>query len=93
MQSFARGEFTVENYFNAFTQSYSLLRYGKWWWVILIAFVTLAFTINYDNSKIDRHMRVGEMQVFPVKRAFTVFSSALLFSVLLRHFSRKFYFS
>ncbi len=79
MQSFARGEFTVENYFNAFTQSYSLLRYGKWWWVILIAFVTLAFTISTIIVKIDRHMRVGEMQVFPVKRAFTVFPSALLF--------------
>ena len=26
MQSFARGEFTVENYFNAFKQSYSLIR-------------------------------------------------------------------
>ncbi len=79
MQSLARGELTLENYFGAYANAYSALRLVNNWWVIIISFVLVCFTFSVLIVKIDRHMRVGEMVAFPLKRSFALFPLILAY--------------
>lgn len=79
MQSLARGELTLDNYFQAYVDSFSALRLIDYWWVILIAAVVVCLTFCLLLAKIDRHMRVGEMVALPFKRAFALFPLILAY--------------
>lgn len=80
------GQLTAENYFNAFSQSFTVLRFwhAHWWMALLALFALalLALTMSVMVVKIDRHMRVGEMVGLPLKRAFGIFPWMLLFAVV-----------
>ena len=57
------------------------LRFGRFWWVVPIAIVVLAYAMSVMVVKIDRHMRVGQMPAFPLKRAFGIFPFMLLYII------------
>ena len=76
-----KGEMTMDNYLDLLTKALTVLRFGKFWWVILCAIVLLALTMCLMVVKLDRHMRMGKMPALPFKRAFGVFPLMLLYIV------------
>lgn len=72
------GQLDFGNVFVLFNNAYTVLRYGKFWWVNVIAFVLLALTVSMMIAKISRHMRVGVMPALPFKRSFGLFTSVFL---------------
>lgn len=72
------GELTFGNIFVLFNTAYTVLRFGKFWWVNIITFVVLAFTVSMLIVKISRHMRIGVMPVLPVKKSFGMFANTFL---------------
>lgn len=78
------GQLTFDNVFLLFNGSYTVLRFGKLWWVSAITFVVLAFTVSLLIAKISRHMRIGVMSALPFKRAFGIFP--VTFAALLVYF-------
>ena len=75
------GQINPENFFNEFASSFTVLRFGRFWWVTLLAVVFIAYTLSLMVVKIDRHMRIGEMPTLPLKRAFGIFPMMLLYIV------------
>ena len=75
------GQLNADNFFNEFATAFTVLRFGRYWWVVLLAVVVLAFTMSVMVVKIDRHMRIGEMLTLPLKRAFGIFPMMLLYIV------------
>ena len=77
------GQITADNFFTAFSQSFTVLRFvQQYWWMsllALLALVLLAIAMSLLVVKLDRHMRVGEMVALPLKRAFGLFPLMLLF--------------
>ena len=73
------GKITADNYLTELLNGLSLLRYGKFWWVFVISVVVLAFAECLAVVKIDRHMRVGQMPVLPMKRAFGIYPLMLVY--------------
>lgn len=76
-----KGEVAMDNYLNLLTKTLTVLRFGKYWWVILCAIVLLALTMCLMVVKMDRHMRMGKMPALPFKRAFGVFPLMLAYIV------------
>lgn len=79
------GRLTFDNLPVLFNGAYTVLRFGKFWWVNVITFVLLALTVAMLFVKIGRHMRVGVMPVLPFKKAFGLFPTTFL--LLLAYFS------
>ena len=75
------GQINADNFFNEFATAFTVLRFGRNWWVVLLAVVILAYTMSLMVVKIDRHMRIGEMLSLPLKRAFGIFPMMLLYIV------------
>lgn len=75
------GGLTEQNIYPEFSGAFTVLRFGKYWWAALIAFILLAFTLSMLVAKINRHMHVGEMPSLPFKRAFGIFPVTLLLTV------------
>lgn len=75
------GSLTQDNYLSALADSLTLLRFGSYWWVALIAVVLLAVAMSLMVVKLDRHMRIGEMPAFPLKRAFGILPIMLIYIV------------
>lgn len=73
------GQLTQDNYLTEFSESLSVLRLGKTWWLTLVAIVLLALAMSLVVVKIDSHMRAGRMHILPYKRAFGVFPNMLLY--------------
>ena len=73
------GQINADNYFEELATSFTVLRFGHYWWITLIALLVLAYTLCVMVVKIDRHMRIGEMLTLPVKRAFGIFPMMLLY--------------
>lgn len=71
------------NVFLEFNSAMTVLRFGKYWWCAVIAFVLLAFTVSMLIVKINRHMHVGEMPSLPFKRAFGLFPITLFLTVCI----------
>ena len=73
------GEFTsVSAMFGEFLRSFTVLRYGKYWWCALISLLVLALTISMLVVKISHHMHIGEMPALPFKKSFKLFPVTLL---------------
>lgn len=64
----------------------SVLRFGKYWWCALIALLLFVMTESMLSVKISGHMRVGEMEILPLKKSLAVFPTMLLFVVCLAVF-------
>ena len=79
--SLVNGQLDMDNYSQALGQALSVLRFGKYWWVSLIAVVVLVVAMCVMVVKIDRHMRVGQMPVLPLRRSFGLLPSMLLYVV------------
>lgn len=79
--SLAKGEVNVDNYLDLLTDNWTVLRLGKYWWVVLCAVVLLAYTMCMMVVKLDRHMRMGKMPALPFKRALGIFPFMLLYIV------------
>ena len=75
------GEITWDNYREMLTQSLTVLKFGNNWWIALCAIALLALTMSLMVVKLDRHMRMGKMPVFPLRRAFGIFPHMLLYIV------------
>lgn len=75
------GKITSHNFFGAFSNSFTVLRFGKYWWAVLIGVILLAYTMCVMVVKIERHMRIGKMLTLPLKRAFVIFPMMLLYVV------------
>ena len=77
------GQINADNFFQAFSNSFTVLRFvQQHWWVLLVvlfAVVLLAYTMCVMVVKIDRHMRMGNMLSLPLKRAFGIFPMMLLY--------------
>lgn len=78
LKSMLCGQLTTDNILLLFNNAYTVLRLGDFWWVNLIIFVLLAFTVAMLIVKISRHMRVGIMSALPFKWAFGLFPVTLL---------------
>ena len=74
-----RGEIAMSDTSYWLGEHLTVLRFGKFWWVIPIAIVALAYAMSVMVVKLDRHMRVGQMPAFPLKRAFGIFPFMLLY--------------
>ena len=81
VQSIIDGEVTGADLLSRYTSAVTVLRFGKFWWASALSFVLLAYTVSLLVAKIDRHMRVGEMSVLPLKPAFKLFPVTLFFTV------------
>ena len=75
------GQINAENFFNEFAKCFTVLRFGRYWWVVLLAVILLAYTMCVMVVKIDRHMRMGKMLSLPLKRAFGIFPIMLAYIV------------
>ena len=76
------GQLDTENFFNQFVNAFTVLRFTSSWWLpllVAVVVVLLAYTMSLLVVKIDRHMRIGEMQPLPLKRAFVIFPMMLLY--------------
>ena len=76
-----QSEVSMDNYLYLLTQNLTILRLGKYWWVVLIAIVLLAVTMCLMVVKMDRHMRMGKMPAFPLKRSLPIFPFMLAYIV------------
>lgn len=76
-----RGEVNIDNYQQLLADSLTVLRFGGYWWVELIAIVLFALTMCVMVVKLDRHMRMGQMLTLPLRRAFGIFPLMLLYVV------------
>lgn len=68
---------------------FSVLRFkdfDSYWWGAIVAIVVLAFTLSLLMVKVERHMQIGEMKVFPLRRTMAVFPAMLLFVVCVTLF-------
>ena len=74
-----KGEIAMDEAISVLSESLTVLRFGSFWWIVPIAVVALAFAMSVMVVKIDRHMRVGQMPAFPLKRAFGIFPFMLLY--------------
>ncbi len=79
----ANGVITSENVLDKVLNAVSIMRFGKYWWCFLISIFVLAFTESLFMVKVERHMRVGEMNRFPLKRALNAFPTVALFVVAI----------
>ena len=79
VNGYLNGTVNSENILTSVLYTVSVLRFGKYWWGALIAFVVFAFTESVLSVKVSNHMRTGEMLSFPLKRSFSVFPTMLLF--------------
>lgn len=75
------GQLTSDNFFDLFSNAFTVLRFGSLWWVVLLAVILLAFTMCLMVVKIDRHMRMGKMPTLPLKRSVGIFPIMLLYIV------------
>ncbi|MCH5156334.1 MAG: hypothetical protein J1G02_00480 [Clostridiales bacterium] len=76
------GNITADNFLGMLTSVLTVLRLGKYWWVTLCAILLLVLTMCLLVVMISRHMRVGKMQVFPIKKALLIFPQMLLYVVV-----------
>lgn len=83
LESLFTGALTQDNYLSALLGSLTLLRFGKYWWVALIAVFCLAVAMCLMVVKLDRHMRIGEMPAFPLRRAFGILPIMLIYIICL----------
>ena len=72
-----RGDITMDNYMIALSDAFTVLRWGRYWWVALCAVVLLSYAMCVMVVKLDRHMRMGKMPALPVRRAFGIFPQML----------------
>ena len=79
--SLVTGEVTLEGYVNMLMDGLTLLRFGKYWWIAIIAIILLAYAMCLMVVKLDRHMRVGKMPALPLKRSFGIFPNMLLYII------------
>lgn len=79
--SLIKGEVELGNYLDLLTVSLTVIRFGKYWWVVLCAIILLALTMCLMVVKLDRHMRMGKMPALPLRRAFGIFPQMLLYIV------------
>ena len=76
-----KGKVSMDNYLNLLLDNLTVLRLGKFWWVMLCAVVLMALTMSLMVVKLDMHMRVGNMPALPFKRAFGIFPQMLAYVV------------
>ena len=74
-----KGEIVLDDTVLWLGECLTVLRFGGFWWIIPLAIVSLAYAMSVMVVKLDRHMRVGQMPAFPLKRAFGVFPFMLLY--------------
>ena len=79
--SLVRDRVTMDSYIGLLMKSITVLRFDKYWWIVLLVIVLLAFTMCLMVVKLDRHMRMGKMPALPVRRAFGIFPQMLLYIV------------
>lgn len=79
LQQLAGGAITSENVLNEILNAVSIMRFGKYWWCFVLTLFVFAFTESMFMVKVERHMRVGEMNRFPLKRTLNAFPTVALF--------------
>ena len=60
-------------------QCLTVLRFGRFWWAVPTVIAIFAISMSLMVVKVDRHMRVGQMPAFPLKRAFGILPFMLLY--------------
>ncbi|MBQ2805237.1 MAG: hypothetical protein IJF10_05075 [Clostridia bacterium] len=70
---------TAENFSIYVRDIFSPVRFGEKWIVLAIGVVGFAFAESWLATNIYRHMKVGEHDFLPLKRAFSVFPMMLVY--------------
>lgn len=78
-KDYCAGNIARESVVDRLLETISVIRFGRFWWGGALALVLFAFTESLYVVKVERHMRVGEMPVLPLKRACGVFPTMALF--------------
>lgn len=78
-KDFVAGTITQNNVVERFLNAVSLIRFDKYWWGAIVSLVLFVFAESILMVKVERHMRVGEMPLFPLKRACGIFPTVALF--------------
>lgn len=81
VRNLAAGQITQENFLQNLVNAATILRFGKYWWCTLLTVLWLIFVESMLMVKVSHHMRVGEMQRFPIKGAISVLPTALLYTL------------
>ncbi|MCM1290286.1 MAG: hypothetical protein NC132_04555 [Corallococcus sp.] len=81
VHGYAAGEITLQNFLQNLANAVTVLRFGKYWWCALITVLLFVFAECVLLVKVARHMRIGEMQRFPLRSAVSVLPRALLFTL------------
>lgn len=76
---FIAGNITAENVATTVLNYAGVLRFGQYWWGVLVALVVFSFTESLLMVKVERHMRVGEMKAFPFRRALSLTPTVFVF--------------
>lgn len=78
-QYLVAGSITQNSVVDRLLGAISIIRFGKYWWGTVLALILFAFAESLMMVKVERHMRVGEMPLLPLKRACGVFPTVALF--------------
>ena len=81
VRNYAAGNVNSGNFVEGLVNAATVLRFGKYWWCVILTVLLFAFIESILIVKVARHMRVGEMSRFPLKGAIAVLPTALLFTL------------
>ncbi len=76
---YADGLVAPDNILSQMLSAITVLRFGKFWWLVIISLLLFVFVESMLLVKVSHHMRTGAMLHFPIKRTFSVFPTVLLF--------------
>lgn len=79
VKEFLTGTITQDNVVDSLLNAISIIRFNHLWWGAVLAILLLVFAESILFVKVERHMRVGEIPMFPLKRACEVFPTMALF--------------
>ncbi len=74
------GDMSQDNYLQQIMQTFLVVRFADSWLGNLITTVVFVFVNSMLVVKIARHMRVGEMHVFPLKETLKLFPAMFLYA-------------
>ncbi len=63
------GQLQMENYMQEVMDAISITRFADTWWIVVILMVAFILTMSLYVAMISKHMKTGELPLFPIKQA------------------------
>ncbi|MBQ2711154.1 MAG: hypothetical protein IJF66_04335 [Clostridia bacterium] len=66
------GQLQMDNYMQEVMEAFSVTRFADTWWIIIILLVVFVLTMSLYVCMISKHMKTGEMPLFPLRPAINI---------------------